>query len=548
MTENIRDLALQAMQGSAPAFQELYRLTRQGAWFVALSITKNEHDAQDILQESYLKAYQSMAQLAQPESFAAWLNQIVANKAKNYVSRIKPDSFAQYEDESAGDWQEETNPAFIPDEHLDQAEAKALIASLVNELPEDQRLVVLLRYYDDMDVAAIAKSLEIPEGTVKSRLGRARQKLAAMLELAQGKGLRLYAAAPIPLLAYFIKLLGFDAQGSDRLPPLLIGSAGTAAAGGAAAAGKAAAKAARKAASAGKIAALAATVIVAVGGITAAGVYAYRRTAPAGGTTAAPTTVIATAAPTSQAATEVRSEAVVTTQAPPDTRMTSARPLPQAPPAATTSPEVTRTQTSTAAATAGPTTARSTTTTRRASWSYTPLPTRPTVTQTTTQATTTATASGTTTTRFIDTPRPPTTANPTTVTTAEPTTTATEPALPDFEYARDPAGGYVVTKYNGSETDLTVPASIDGVAVIHLGAGAFEGTNVVRVVIEPGFDCLRDRTFADCPGLIEVVVPNTVVNVLGSPFTGSPNVVVVCGENSRAHTYCRTNGIAFRLA
>ncbi|MCL1951892.1 MAG: sigma-70 family RNA polymerase sigma factor, partial [Oscillospiraceae bacterium] len=235
--QNIRDLALEAAQGSVPAFQELYQRTRQGAWFVALSIAKNEHDAQDILQDSYLKAYKSMGQLEQPESFVPWLNQIVANKAKNYIARKKPESFADYGDENALDWQEETDPAFLPDEHLDREEAKALIASLVRELPEDQRLVVLLHYYDDMEVAAIAKSLEVPEGTVKSRLARARTKLAAMLRQAQGKGLKLYAMAPIPLLAYFIKLLGFDATGSDRLPPLLIGSAaaGTAAGGAAAA-------------------------------------------------------------------------------------------------------------------------------------------------------------------------------------------------------------------------------------------------------------------------------------------------------------------------
>ncbi|MDR2687658.1 MAG: sigma-70 family RNA polymerase sigma factor [Oscillospiraceae bacterium] len=598
--KNIRELALEAAQGSAPAFQDLYRLTRQRAWFVALSITRNEHDAQDILQESYLTAFENIGQLTRPESFVPWLNKIVANKAKNYIGRKKPDSFAEYGDENAQDWQEETDPEFIPDEHLDQAEAKALIASLVEELPEDQRLVVLLRYYDDMEVASIAKSLEIPEGTVKSRLGRARRKLAAMLAQARGKGLNLYAMAPIPLLAYFIKLLGFDAPGSDRLPPLLIGSAaaGTAAAGGAAAAGASASKnaalAGKSGGQAGKVAAIAAAVAVAVGGFTAAGVYAYHKASPPAVVTAAP-------------ATETGGDAYTQTQAAPDQfptllipepgQTTQAPPVTQAPPPATQAPpsradnpnaaagarESTQppapaepakaTATSRSTSSTAKTT-RGTASTTRAPWSFpsfapysrtttttattaatttttsttstTTTTTVPTTTTTTTTATTTTTVPTTTTTTTTPTTTTTTTTTEPPTTTTEPTT-VTEPAKPDFEYARDAAGGYVITKYNGGQADVVVPAEIDGVAISHMGVGAFAGTNVARVTISPGIDCLRDNTFADCPDLEEVIVPDTVVNVMGSPFTGSPKVVIVCGKDSRAHKYAQANGIGFRL-
>ena len=541
--KNIRELALEAAQGSTSAFQELYRLTRQGAWFVALSITKNEHDAQDILQESYLKAYKSLGQLAQPESFVPWLNQIVANKAKNFIARKKPGSFAQYEDENAQDWQEETDPAFIPDEHLDQEEAKALIAALVSELPEDQRLVVLLRYYDDMEVAAIAKSLDIPEGTVKSRLGRARQKLAAMLEQAQGKGLKLYAMAPIPLLAYFIKLLGFDAPGSDRLPPLLIGSAaaGTAAAGGAAAAGAAknAGLVGKAGVLSGKVAAFAAAAIVTVGGFTAAGVYAYNRSSPSAATTVAPAAEF-----TDDASTQTHA---VLNQFPtlliPEPSQANTSPDTQAPPLRTANPTGgAEAQQSTQASTATntPTTSTSTSTatrrttsapgstisTARAPWSFPSFPT----------------FSRVTTTRAVSTSSMP---EP----SIEPPTT-TEPPLPvqEYEYRVESNGVLTITKYNGTKTSIVVPAQIDGLTVRHLEEGAFAGTNLVRVTISPGIDCLRDKTFGYCPDLEEVIVPDSVVSVMGHPFIGSPKVVVVCGENGRTHRYAAANGVAFRLA
>ena len=525
--QNIRELALEAAQGSTPAFQELYRLTRQGAWFVALSIAKNEHDAQDILQESYLKAFKSMGQLVQPESFVPWLNQIVANKAKNYIARKKPDSFAQYEDENAQDWQEETDPAFIPDEHLDQAEAKALIAALVNELPEDQRLVVLLHYYDDMEVASIAKSLEIPEGTVKSRLSRARLKLAAMLQQAQGKGLRLYAVAPIPLLAYFIKLLGFDAPGSDRLPPLLIGTAaaGTAAAGGAAAAGASAAKKAPLVL--GKAAALAAAVVVTVGGLSAAGIYAYNKAAAA-----------AAHAP----ATDTYSEShAASNQFPalslPDPSQVPAVTRPELS-GADTVPGGNEAQRNTAASTAG-------------------------AAQTERQPTVAAATSGTTTTTAAPTtPKPPyttplrttrprTTRERITIPKPEPTTettTTTELPIPIKEYDYTVSGGFLtITKYNGAQTSITIPAQIDGMAVHHLETSAFAGTNLTHVKISSGIDCVRANTFANCPGLVEIIIPSSVVNIWPNAFNGSPNVVMVCEEGSTAHDYAVEKGIDFTL-
>jgi len=526
--QNIRDLALEAAQGSVPAFQELYQRTRQGAWFVALSIAKNEHDAQDILQDSYLKAYKSMGQLEQPESFVPWLNQIVANKAKNYIARKKPESFADYGDENALDWQEETDPAFLPDEHLDREEAKALIASLVRELPEDQRLVVLLHYYDDMEVAAIAKSLEVPEGTVKSRLARARTKLAAMLRQAQGKGLKLYAMAPIPLLAYFIKLLGFDATGSDRLPPLLIGSAaaGTAAGG--------AAAAARKAPLAtGKLAAIAAAAVVAVGGIAAAGVFASHRAPVAVDTTAAQQTA-------GTVTDDSESLAVSALFSVPEISEGTAPPVTRPEPSGedntrgSSAPETTVAGT---AATEAPTTAKPTTTTAvRTTLAWPTL---------TLQPFSLPALSLPAINLPVFTTRPRTTAATTTATTT--TTAAPQPAKPEFEYARDPVGGCVFNKYNGSQTHVTVPAAIDGVAVVHLGAALFEGTNVVRVEISPGIDCIREKSFANCPDLEEVVIPSSVRRIADDSFAGSPNVVLVCGKDSDAYKYAEANKIPFRL-
>jgi len=69
-------------------------LTRDRAWFVALSVTGDEQDALDILQDSYLKAWQKLETLKQPEKFPAWLKQLAGNTAKDFIKRRKPQLFA----------------------------------------------------------------------------------------------------------------------------------------------------------------------------------------------------------------------------------------------------------------------------------------------------------------------------------------------------------------------------------------------------------------------------------------------------------------------
>ena len=555
--EITRELALRAARGDVNAFQDLYLATRQGAYFVALSITKNEHDAQDILQESYLKAYQSMGQLDQPERFAAWLNQIVANKAKNYIARKKPDSFADYEDDSALNWQEETDPGFLPDVSLDQAEAKALIAAMVKELPEDQRLVVLLHYYDDLEVAEIAGALEIPEGTVKSRLSRARQKLAAMLREAQNKGIRLRAIAPIPLLAYFIKMLPLEPIGHDKLPPIILGALGTggAAAAGVAAAGtKTAAGALKHGASVllSKGAAVAAAATIAVSGV-AVGVYTYskrqntREAAISAAANAVSTGVasIPSAAQTGSAGdTQAHN---VGMPAPYSERAQESR-TEKAPPPGTT------TASKDSGNTAPPTTTAQQTTTTAQQTTTTAQQTITTAQQTTTATTTNRPSTATRATWPSWTTRPWTTWPPRTAattmttaaaTTAEPSTeeTTTEPKWHEFDF--DPGTGWL-NGYRGNETDLVVPAEIGGVKVKHLADNVFEGNAYLeRVVLPEDIHCIRNRTFGGCAALREITIPGDVRTLIDTAFEGCPDdLLIICKEGSLAHTFAEGKGYA----
>jgi len=233
--ERIEELAAKAQRGSRDAFNELYRLTRDRAYFVAFTITRNEQDALDIVQESFLKAWQRIASLEKPERFQAWLRQITGNTAKDYIKHHSPLLFPgdDGDTENLFNLQEERDCGYIPDAAMDTAETRRLIMDIVDELPEDQRLCTLMYYYDELSLSDIAATLDVPEGTVKKRLYLARKKISGGVEALEKKGTKLYGAAPIPLLIWMLR---GAAEGTGKaMPPVILGgsTAGVAAFGGA---------------------------------------------------------------------------------------------------------------------------------------------------------------------------------------------------------------------------------------------------------------------------------------------------------------------------
>ncbi|MCL2106375.1 MAG: sigma-70 family RNA polymerase sigma factor [Oscillospiraceae bacterium] len=230
----IAELTGRAQQGSEDAFNELYRLTRDRAYFVAFSIARNEEDALDILQETYLRAWQNLHTIENPALFDPWLRRVTGNAAKNYVKKRKPKLFDRKDNEA--DFLEELpdEEKYEPAAEMDNEETRRLILELVDELPEDQRLCVLMRYYGDMDVTEIAEALDIPYETAKSRLRYGKKKISDGVEALEKKGTKLHGAAPLPLLAWALR--GTAKASGAKLPSVILKD-GAVAAGGAAVSG-----------------------------------------------------------------------------------------------------------------------------------------------------------------------------------------------------------------------------------------------------------------------------------------------------------------------
>lgn len=158
-------------------FENYYRRT----YAVVFNILRRRENAEDITQDAFIKAFQNLHQLNDGAKFGAWLAVIASNLARNYLKREKKMILT------------DELPVIETGASEDDTEAEALrsleverVRKAIRELPPDQYQVIVLQYYHDLKVEEIAGLLKISPGTVKSRLFRARQRLAGYLELEYG--------------------------------------------------------------------------------------------------------------------------------------------------------------------------------------------------------------------------------------------------------------------------------------------------------------------------------------------------------------------------
>ncbi len=220
---NWQELINQAKNNDQSAITRIYELTNQNAYFVAISMMKNEDDTFDVLQNAYIKAFNKLDTLENPEKFQSWLNQIVSNECKMALRKHRDFVFSEFETEDGydfGDMVENDNIEFNPDSNIEYEETKQAMKEILHKLPDEQRLAVLMFYFQEMTIKEIAKTLDCSENTVKSRLNYAKKKIKTEVEELEKKGHKLYGIAPLPLFLWFIRKMA----GESSVPKALSAS------------------------------------------------------------------------------------------------------------------------------------------------------------------------------------------------------------------------------------------------------------------------------------------------------------------------------------
>lgn len=197
--EKVKKLIHRIKKGDKKAFNELYKLTSGQTYFFILKIVQNEQDAEDILQESYVKMLEKIDEIDPERNFTSWFYQIAINKSKDLLRR-KNKVFFESIDNEQYDFTIEDGTEFHPEEKVDKDELCAQVISAIDDLSTEKRTCIIMKYYAQMSVNEIAESLKVPVSTVKNRLFSARKDIKLSFEKL-GK-VALYTAAPVGIIVW----------------------------------------------------------------------------------------------------------------------------------------------------------------------------------------------------------------------------------------------------------------------------------------------------------------------------------------------------------
>lgn len=156
-------LILEAKRGDPDAFSALMQSQMQNMYKAARAILNSDEDAADAIADTILICWEKLGQLKKPEFFRTWMTRILINKCKDIIRRRKRYSFV-----------EEVPDVSVQEEGFENVEWK----DALNCLEEKYRLVTVLYYVEGFSTVEIGEMLGMPDSTVRSRLSRARRKLA----------------------------------------------------------------------------------------------------------------------------------------------------------------------------------------------------------------------------------------------------------------------------------------------------------------------------------------------------------------------------------
>lgn len=195
-------------RGDEAAMTEMYEAFFDDIYYYILKTVNNDSElASDLTQDTFIEILQSIGSLQEPAAFVTWSRRIAFYRCTAYFKKRHDILVDEDEDGySVFDTATEDNSEFIPDEALDRDELKKTIHGIINELPEEQRSAVMMRYFEELSVADIAEIQGVSEGTVKSRLNYGRKAIKEAVESYEKKyDIKLHSMGIIPILLWMLR-------------------------------------------------------------------------------------------------------------------------------------------------------------------------------------------------------------------------------------------------------------------------------------------------------------------------------------------------------
>lgn len=178
-------LVAQCIAGNEAAIETLIRRHEAGVYRLALSIVRDEADAHEITQETFISALRALPSYQERKSFKAWLYVIALNLSRSHLRKRK--FLEKLRTTTTSLFRLESPKQTSPEEVVIHNQKEAVIWNELNKLDERHRIVVILRYFQDLSISEISEILQVNEGTIHSRLHTARERLRNALRSLHGE-------------------------------------------------------------------------------------------------------------------------------------------------------------------------------------------------------------------------------------------------------------------------------------------------------------------------------------------------------------------------
>ncbi|MEQ6390575.1 RNA polymerase sigma factor SigW [Bacillaceae bacterium S4-13-58] len=171
-------------KGDQSAFEDVVSFYQNKVYQICYKMLGNSHEAEDVAQEAFLRAYMNIHSYDEQRKFSTWLYRIATNLSIDRIRKKKPDFYLDAEVKGAEGlnmYSRISADQPLPEEEIESLELQEYLQKEILSLPEKYRAVIVLRYLDELPLQEISEILDIPVGTVKTRVHRGREALRKKL-------------------------------------------------------------------------------------------------------------------------------------------------------------------------------------------------------------------------------------------------------------------------------------------------------------------------------------------------------------------------------
>lgn len=208
-------------QNDSAAIAEFYTTFYKDVYYICYKITGNESDAEEVANEVMFRAISKIELLKEPQGLPAWLKTIAGNMSINYIKKHhKFDTVSTYGDDTDDILAGIPAHEKIPEDIVADKEVADILLSMIERLPNEQKITVFMYYYQEMSVREISEAMDCSEATVRSRINYARKALRKQADALEDEGVRLRCIAILPFLTVIYSFEKYSVCAKAAMPDI----------------------------------------------------------------------------------------------------------------------------------------------------------------------------------------------------------------------------------------------------------------------------------------------------------------------------------------